>query len=281
MGKFDYLTSQVISRKNDYTVYPCPLCGTDNTINSTECKYCRYSLVEFESTYFSRFNYYNEAVNLIKRAEYLAAYEKIIAFLEFYPKDIDAQRLRLYILYLLNDSDFVEKAEAHLQANSDRWTAKLIDNPETISLNDFSPKPNFEGKSIFIPFEKMVAEKQDERKKSTAQVKELVNKLYDIYVKVKTKKSKNPIYDEFKLFYEKILAEYLTRNEMNVVDYFGLNFNELREETKNTIGSVDTIENKKLPDGYIVEVFMPEIRYHSLIIQRAKVTVNVNKKGGK
>lgn len=281
MGKFDYLTSQVVNRSNDYTVYACPLCGTDNTINSSECKYCRYSLVEYENVYFSHFGCYNEAIEFLKAKKYLSAYEKIIAFLQFYPKDIDAQRLRLYILFLLNDDAFVEKAEAYLQVNSDRWAAKLIDTPESISLNEFALKVKFDGKGIVVPFDKMVSAKQDERKKATAQIKELINKLYDIYAKIKLKKGKNPIHDEFKLFYEKIFTEYLIRNEMNVIDYLGVNFNELSEETKSIIGSVDTIENKKLPDGYIAKVFMPEIRYHSLILQRAKITVNTNKKPNK
>ena len=81
MGQFDYFSAQAISRKNDYTVYKCPLCGTDNNINSTECKYCRYSLKEFESVYFSSFNNYNEAIRLLEENKIVTAYEKIISFL--------------------------------------------------------------------------------------------------------------------------------------------------------------------------------------------------------
>ena len=77
MGQFDYFSAQAISRKNDYTLYKCPLCGTDNNINSTECKYCRYSLKEFESVYFSRFNNYNEAIRLLEENKIVNDYKKI------------------------------------------------------------------------------------------------------------------------------------------------------------------------------------------------------------
>ena len=100
MGQFDYFSAQAINRKNDYSVYVCPVCGNENIINSTECKYCRYSLKEFERVYFSHYNDYNEALLLIEEKKLFSAYEKKITFLEYYPKDVDAQHLRLYILSL-------------------------------------------------------------------------------------------------------------------------------------------------------------------------------------
>lgn len=276
MGQFDYFSAQAISRKNDYTLYKCPLCGTDNNINSTECKYCRYSLKEFESVYFSRFNNYNEAITLLEENKIVTAYEKIISFLEYYPKDVDAQHLRLYILFLLKDEDFNVKAENYLQENSDRWAVKLIDSPESISLKDFSRKIVFEGNTFLPSIEKLANAKQEERIKITAQLKDFANQIYDIYCKVQQQKNKSPIFEQIKFFYEKIFIEFLLRNEMNIPNYLGLNYNDLTDEEKKVFGAVDTIEDKKKPSGQVVKVFQPEIRYHSLIIQRAKITINVH-----
>ena len=106
----------------------------------------------------------------------------------------------------------------------------------------------------------------------------MTNRLYEIYIKVKTLKANNPIFAEIKLFYEKIYMEFLLRNGMNITDYLGLNYNDLTEEQKKILGSVDTVEDKKKPNGAIVKVFMPEIRYNSILLQQAKITVNVHPK---
>lgn len=278
MGQFDYFSAQAINRKNDYSVYVCPVCGNENTINSTECKYCRYSLKEFESVYFSHYNDYNEALLLIEEKKLFSAYEKIITFLEYYPKDVDAQHLRLYILSLLKDEEFSAKAEAYSQEHSDRWVINLIDAPESVSVKDFQKKTLFKGEKLLSSIYKIATAKQEERNKTIVQLKELTNRLYEIYIKVKTLKANNPIFAEIKLFYEKIYMEFLLRNGMNITDYLGLNYNDLTEEQKKILGSVDTVEDKKKPNGAIVKVFMPEIRYNSILLQQAKITVNVHPK---
>lgn len=278
MGQFDYFSAQVLNRKNDYSVYVCPVCGNENIINSTECKYCRYSLKEFEGIYFSHYNSYNESLALIEEKKFFNAYEKIITFLDYYPKDIDAQHLRLYILYLLKDEEFSTKAETYSQENSDRWVIKLIDAPENVSIKDFQKKTLFKGESILTSSYKIATAKQEERNKTIVHLKDLTNRLYEIYIKIKMLKGNNPIFAEMKLFYEKIYIEFLLRNGMNITDYLGLNYNDLTEEQKKILGSVDTIEDKKKSDGTIVKVFMPEIRYNSILLQQAKITVNVHPK---
>ena len=278
MGQFDYFSAQVINRKNDYSVYVCPVCGNENIINSTECKHCRYSLKEFESVYFSHYNDYNEALLLVEEKKLFSAYEKIITFLEYYPKDVDAQHLRLYILSLLKDEEFSAKAEAYSQEHSDRWVINLIDAPESVSVKDFQMKTLFKGEKLLSSIYKIATAKQEERNKTIGQLKELTNRLYEIYIKVKTLKANKPIFAEIKLFYEKIYMEFLLRNGMNITDYLGRNFNDLTEEEKKILGSVYNVEDKKKPDGTIVKVFMPEIRYNSILLQQAKITVNVHPK---
>ena len=123
--------------------------------------------------------------------------------MEYYPKDVDAQHLRLYILFLLKDEDFNVKAENYLQENSDRWTVKLIDSPESISLKDFSRKIVFEGNTFLPSIEKLANAKQEERIKITAQLKDFANQIYDIYCKVQQQKNKSPIFEQIKFFYEK------------------------------------------------------------------------------
>ena len=190
--------------------------------------------------------------------------------MDYYPKDIDAQHLRLYILYLLKDEEFSTKAETYSQENSDRWVIKLIDAPKNVSIKDFQKKTLFKGESILTSSYK--------RNKTIVHLKDLTNRLYEIYIKIKMLKGNNPIFAEMKLFYEKIYIEFLLRNGMNITDYLGLNYNDLTEEQKKILGSVDTIEDKKKSDGTIVKVFMPEIRYNSILLQQAKITVNVHPK---
>ncbi len=80
MSQLNFLASQFADKKRDYSTYFCPYCGEENRINSSECKYCSSSLLEYESLIFEYYNLYNEAVELVKNKELLSAYEKIVVF---------------------------------------------------------------------------------------------------------------------------------------------------------------------------------------------------------
>ena len=68
----------------------------------------------------------------------------------------------------------------------------------------------------------------------------------------------------------------MKKQDIQVIDLYHRNYNKLDDEAKKCIGYVDTISNKKLPNGFISEVFFPEIRYRNFIVQKAKITVIKN-----
>ena len=109
MSRLNFLTSQIENKKRDYSIYACPFCGTENKINSSECKYCTGPLLEFEAIIFSNYNLYNEALECAKNNDYISALEKITIFLKDYKKDISANRLKFYILKKINDKNLSKR----------------------------------------------------------------------------------------------------------------------------------------------------------------------------
>lgn len=282
MSQFNFLTAQISNKKRDYTVYTCPYCNNENKINSSECNYCNKSLLEMESIIFAKYNNYNEALELVKNNKYISALEKICGFLERFPDDIDGNRLKLYILKQLNDEEFELKAETFIKLSSDRWTAKLLDNPELASIDELTTKEAFKGIENFYPTNHIVACEQ-EKNKFVNNIKETINSLYSIYIRVKNTRKFDKIKytNEFVLFYEKNFLKFLSKNDIYVKDYLGLNLFDLSEEEKKCIGNIDTVYCKKEKDGLINEVFYPEIKYNGFFVQRAKITVIQNSKPSK
>lgn len=282
MSQFNFLTSQISNKKRDYTMYNCPYCNYENKMNSSECKYCNRSLLELESIIFAKYNNYNEAFALVKNGKLISALEKVCGFLERFPEDIDGNRLKLYILKQLNDDEFELKAESFIKSSSDRWVAKLLDTPELISIDDLILKEKFIGVENVYPINSIVACEQD-KIKFVNSIKETINSLYSIYIRLKNTQKYNKIkyVNEFILFYEKNFLRFLLKNNIEVKDYFGLNLFELSEEDKKCIGNIEAICSKKEKDGLIKEVFYPEIKYNGFFVQRAKITVVQNSKPNK
>ena len=81
MSQFSFLSSQIENSKKDYTRYSCPFCNTSNSINTTECKYCGNSLVEYESIIFANYNLYNKSLELVRNNDLVSAFEDITLFL--------------------------------------------------------------------------------------------------------------------------------------------------------------------------------------------------------
>lgn len=277
MSQFNFLTTQISNKKRDYTVYTCPYCNNENKMNSSECIYCNKSLLEIESIIFAKYNNYNEALELVKNNKYISALEKICGFLERFPDDIDGNRLRLYILKQLNDEEFELKAEAFMKTSSDRWVAKLLDTPELVSIDDLTTKESFKGIENFYPANCIIACEQ-EKIKFVNNIKETVNSLYSMYIRLKSTRKFDKIKyaNEFISFYEKIFLRFLSKNNIEVKNYFGLNLFDLSEEEKKCIANIETIYKKKEKDGFINEVFYPEIKYNGFFVQRTKITVIQN-----
>lgn len=101
-----------------------------------------------------------------------------------------------------------------------------------------------------------------------------------MYVRLKNthKFDKVKFANEFILFYEKNFLRFLSKNNIEVKDYFGLNLFDLSKEEQKCFGDIETIYNKKEKDGLINEVFCPEITHNGFFVQKAKITVIQNSK---
>ncbi len=276
MGQYDFLYTQMAQKETDYSVYSCPLCGADNAINSTECRRCKYDLIAHEALLFLRWNKYTEALACVKSEQYISALENITQFLEYYQKDRDALRLRLYILYKLQDKDFERKVEEHIRQESDRWADKLLDTPDQVTLDDFNAKEAFNGKQTKHPLA-VIGARQKENFNNAQALIETINALYQMRHSGQRKASKQQEKREFDFFYDSIFLVYLARREISVVDFLGGNFSKLPNEHKKMFGGIEEIKDRRQPDDLIVKVFQPEIHYHALILQKAKIAVINNR----
>jgi hypothetical protein len=281
MSQFNFLSAQIENKKKDYTKYLCPFCGSENKINSSECVYCRNSLLEFEQSLYIKYNKYNESLHFANNEDYISALENVIQFLEYYPDDVEGNRLKLFLLNKLKDKNFENKAEEYLRVSQDRWVAKLIDTPKEVSIKDLPTKEVFIGKQITELDNIFVAIKKN-NDRTLQNLKETINSLYSMYIRLKSrKKNKDKQTDEFIVFYEKIFLLFLKKQDIQVIDYFNKNIEELSTEERKYIGAIDTISDKKLKNGTIAKVHFPEIRHNVFIVQKAKITViNNNKKVG-
>lgn len=275
MSQFSFLSSQIENSKKDYTRYSCPFCNASNSINSTECKHCNNSLVEYESIIFANYNLYNKSLEFARNNDYISALEDITLFLHSFPDDLEANRLKFYLLKKLNSVNFEKQAEDYISSSSDRWIAQLIDDENSLSLKDLHSKVVYNGKiSAQIP--NAIEELNKSKAKLSSNIIETINALYNIYIKKKYNSKKDKAASEFITFYEKIFLLFLKKQDILVVDYYNKNYKDLTEEEQKCIGWIDNIVSKKIEDGKIIQVFNPEIKNSSFIIQKARITVAQN-----
>lgn len=272
MGRYDFLYTQMAQKETDYSIYSCPLCGADNAINSTGCRRCKYDLVAHEALLFFQWNKYSEALGFTKNEQYISALESITQFLEYYQKDRDALRLRLYILNKLQDKDFERKVEEYVSQESDRWADRLLDTPDQVTLDDFKMKEEFKGTQTKHPLAEIGARQKENFNNAQALI-ETVNALYRMRRGKQKNAAKQQDKKEFDFFYDNVFLVYLARREISVVDFLGHDFSKLPDEQKKLLGGIEEIKDRRRSDNLIVKVFQPEIHYHALILQKAKIAV--------
>ena len=120
--------------------------------------------------------------------------------------------------------------KSFIKLSSDRWIAKLLDSPELVSIDDLVTKESFKGVENVYPTNHIVACEQ-EKIKLINNIKETINSLYSMYIRLKNTRKFDKIKyaNEFVLFYEKNFLKFLSKNNIFVKDYFGLNLFELSE----------------------------------------------------
>lgn len=280
MGQFDYLTARKKRKSVDCREYKCPYCGAQCHINMTECPDCKNSLTNFESWQFEKYGLYNEALECCRQGNYLNALEKLAIFLASYPNDRDGSRLRIFVLYELDDLRLDEIINSYIGITNDKWAAEFQDDPKGFTLDDFREKEAFEGeftdKSMSNPAVAVLLSET----KNVERLVEVVNGMYELYDKCRRlhSRKRNKRTSEFLHFYETTFDRYLYRMDIDVVDYFKKNFNELSEEQQKLFGEVRPIRDKRLEPGTVNRVYIPEIRFKSMLLQRAVIEVVVPSK---
>lgn len=276
MNNFGLVSSEIIARGSDYTRYPCPFCDWENQINSSECAHCRNPLMEHEAFLFSKWNLFNEALEMATAGENIASLEKLAVFLSSYPKDRDANRLRLFLLARVSDSRFNDEADTFIKLTNDRWVAELQDDADSVSLKDLKRKPMFRGESNTSGFATPTEAILSSEKRNLRKLTDVINSLFAIHARNEDRslRRRGRVFDEFNQFYKLQFVPYLNRSHIEIVDYTGQNFDGLPEEVQGVIGHIEFADKRHKKNGVVIRSLQPEIRYRGVLVQRAHLEVN-------
>ena len=241
----------------------------------TECPTCQNSLLEFEKWRFSKYGLYNEALHSAWEGNLLAALEGLAVFLNQYPEDRDANRLRLFVLYKLGDSRFDALVDEHIRNTNDKWAAEFQDNPESVTIDCFEEKVDFQGEPASEPSPNPAAVTLLGSVKNASELVETINGMYELYAKCRklpeARRNRRTI--EFLHFYEMVFMKYLHRADIYVIDYLDTNFYELSDDRQMLIGEVRPIRDKRKEPRVITRVYLPEIRFKNTLLQRARIEI--------
>ncbi len=284
MGNYEFLFQQYNNFSTDSSIFRCPLCNAENKYTDKNCVKCGYDLQDYEKLCFSTYNFYNQALNLTKQGNYLSAFEYITRYLEYFKYDKDACRLQIFIVYLLK-GNYAEKVDDYCtKFPNERWIRQFEENPESITIDQFSPREEYIGKTTDNVIEDLKNELRNLRSKKAYDFANLINPAFSFLVELRANSNSRDgkkFYEKFLNFYENNFLKCLDRNGLSVKDLVGKNY---EEQLKNgnlqqeEIGKIIESENKKLPDGTIDKVFNPCIKYHSEVLQKMNFSVVNNKR---
>ena len=270
MGTFEFLSSQVEKANNNLELFKCPLCGELNEINSKRCKKCGESLAECQEVLFSEWNNYCIAFDFAKKSDFIKAFSRISIYREFYPDDIDGIRLFaicVRVLFPKEGNDYLTKI---IDKTSDRWLAEFQDNPNE-KLKEFflnHKKEKYEGDWISILYDAAYSLPRA-RKENAYQLIDVINHIYEMHIKNISSKKPN---QEYESFYEKTFLPFLSRKEINLIDFYKKNYNSLDPVETSYLGNAHEMKtNKEKLDGLIFNVYQPSIRYKTLVIQKGEI----------
>ena len=239
----------------------CPSCGSKCQDKDEICSFCSYDLKEYKNDILAPYKFFNDSIKKAKDKNYFEAIIDISKFLAFYPDDLDANKLYIYILHKNGQEEAYNTA-------IDAFEEKFVRNPwimeiETDGIDSYQlPQTKCEGvvgnKEAFSHFTK---EYVSYRTKTVNDIIQLVAEFYDIVRSCKDKTSGQKIAK----FYETNFYQFLSKKEINVVSHDGQIYDELAKEDLETITVQNRISDRKKNQGCIVTYYPAVFLRHALI----------------
>lgn len=281
MSIYNFLTEQIRNHDEDVSLFECPICKSENKINSRECKNCGYELDKFQSIYFAYYNCFQKTLENIKENNFIFALESLTKYMTMFSNDRDAYKVKLFIYNKLNLplDDLID--EYINKFSADDWIKEFDYEPKTRNVLKIKERILYEGDSDNSPVQSLLNELSLSRNKTLNEYVNLTNAFYSLYSNLRLKSSTNSkyieIYEKFKDFFENIFIVRLSKIGISIQDFYGKNYQELTELKildDSEIGKIFDNNIKKGKNGIISSVQYPLIKYHNLVLQKICCTVD-------
>ena len=239
----------------------CPSCGSKCQDKDEICSFCSYDLKEYKNDILAPYKFFNDSIKNVKDENYFEAIIDISKFLAFYPDDLDANKLYIYILHKSGHEEAYNTAIAAFEEKFVRnpWIMEI----ETNGIDSYQiPQTKCEGvdgnNDAFSHFTK---EYVSYRAKTVEDIIHLVAEFYDIVRSCKDKTSGQKIAK----FYETNFCRFLSKKELYVVSHDGQIYDELPKEDQESIVVQSRISDCKKNQGCIVTYYPAVFLRHALI----------------
>ena len=252
----------------------CPSCSQKNPYSLQKCSCCSYDLSEVKSQLFSHYSYFNKALELISKEDFISAFDHICRFMAY--DDNDESSYKVYI-FLLVKLGFIEKAKVELE----KFESKFPRNPWIMIIerdgieNLVLPQVNEKEITFNIindQLNKLYVDYVNNRVRNINELASMVSNFYDILA---ANRGNLEVRKQLLQYFEKVLIPVLSRREIRVEMYEGKNVDELSNEQMQEIDVKSTIEHKLYPNGTIFTL-SPGIYVRSSLIKKQQILVVSN-----
>ena len=252
----------------------CPSCSQKNPYSLQKCSCCSYDLSEVKAQLFSHYSYFNKALELISKEDFISAFDHICKFIAY--DDNDESSYKVYI-FLLVKLGFIEKAKVELE----KFESKFPRNPWIMIVerdgieNLVLPQVNEKEITFNIindQLNKLYVDYVNNRVRNINELASMVSNFYDILA---ANRGNLEVRKQLLQYFEKVLIPVLSRREIRVEMYEGKNVDELSNEQMQEIDVKSTIEHKLYPNGTIFTL-SPGIYVRSLLIKKQQILVVSN-----
>ena len=254
--------------------FNCPSCGNICNESDDLCPHCSYSLEEYKNNVLAAYRYFNNAINLANEDDYFDALLEITKFLAFFPKDLDGNKVFVYLLFKNKQQEKYEKALQEFENAFPRnpWIMEV----ETKGIENYR-LPNLKCESINgnpDAFIKFTHEYIAYRTKTVKETIQLINEFYDVLRVYLERKDNKEIIG----FYETNFLRFLSKKEIQIETHNSQFFDDISDEQKQTLEMIGKTKNKKKKNGTIITVYPAIYLRHALLSKERIVIVDNNKK---
>ena len=264
--------------KNDETKFRCPSCGEFCTIDDYKCPNCSYDLNEYITTLFSPYKYLNSSYVLAQKEKFNEALIDIVKFLAYFPNNMDANKLYIYILFKLKAEDkFKHELELFEQKFScNPWLMEILKSDyKEVSFPNIK-EIKIECDNDISSVEKLANEYTNYRIKNINEIIELTIHFFDLLAILKRESIKDKNNISYKLalsFYENNYLNFLSKKEIRIENFNGRNYKKLTQDEIKCIDVIGTINIKELQDDEIV-VIQPALYLRSKLLMKQRIYIN-------